>query len=255
MTGLLFNIQKFCIHDGPGIRTVVFFKGCPLSCKWCSNPESQSLEIFYTGENKKADSRLYSLEETVEICLQDKIFYDESLGGVTLSGGEALFQPDFAAALMGALRKEGVHTALETSGFAPVEVFDKAAAEADLILFDIKHYDAQRHEEGTGFCNDLVIANLKNALSRESALGSCILARLPVIPGFNNSDKDALGFALMFKSLGIKKAQLLPFHQFGEKKYDMLGIDYRMRSARRLHKEDLEEFRRIIADNGIDCFF
>ena len=250
MTGLLFNIQKFCLHDGPGIRTTVFFKGCPLSCKWCSNPESQRAQVCFLGENKKPDSRLYTIEETMKICLQDKMFYEESGGGVTLSGGEALSQPEFAAALLGALRKEGIHSVLETSGCAPAEIFDEVSAIVDLLLFDIKHYDAQSHAEGSGVDNGLILFNLKNALSRKQA----VLPRVPVIPGYNNSPKDAKDFASLFKSLGIEKAQLLLFHQFGEKKYDLLGIDYALRGITQLHKEDLQEFRQIIADNGVNCF-
>jgi pyruvate formate lyase activating enzyme len=252
-TGLLFNIQKFSLHDGPGIRTVVFFKGCPLSCKWCSNPESQRAEpcMMRDGDTNAPDSRPYSVDETLEICRQDRPFYEESGGGVTLSGGEVLTQSAFAAALLDALRAEHVHTAIETSGCAPPEIFAKIAARADLLLFDIKHYDDARHAKGTGVHNGPILANLKSALVR----GWNILPRLPLIPGYNNSPEDARGFAALLETLGLKRAQLLPFHQFGEKKYDMLGIPYAMRSVPQLHQEDLEEFARIIAASGIDCFF
>ena len=252
MKGLLFNIQKFSLHDGPGIRTVVFFKGCPLRCKWCSNPESQSPAPSMMGDSKTPDSRFYSVEETLEICLQDRPFYDESGGGVTLSGGEAFTQPDFAAALLKALRKEAVHTALETSGFAPVEVFNKIAALSDLLLFDIKHYDERHHLEGTGVDTGIILTNLKNALARNMA----VLPRLPIIPGYNNSPQDAHGFASLLNSMGVDQIQLLPFHQFGERKYDLLKIPYALRGVPQLYKEDedIEEFRRIFANSGIDCF-
>ena len=249
MKGLIFNIQKFSLHDGPGIRTVVFFKGCPLSCKWCSNPESQRSDPYMTGKNKTPDSRFYSIEETMKICLQDRVFYEESGGGVTLSGGEALTQSKFAAALLSALRKECIHTALETSGCAAPEIFDEVSALADLLLFDVKHYDTHSHTGGTGVPNDLILANLKGALSRKIP----VLARVPVIPGFNNSREDAYGFASLFKSLGIESVQLIPFHQFGEQKYNMLNMDYAMRGVPQLHEEDLEEFRRVIIDAGINC--
>ena len=253
MTALLFNIQKFSLHDGPGIRTVVFFKGCPLRCKWCSNPESQDTEICFMGEgdNRAADSRLYTLEETLAIVLQDRPFYEESSGGVTLSGGEALTQSEFAAALLDALRKEGIHTALETSGYAPAELFDKLSVLSDLLLFDVKHYDAERHTEGAGVHNGLILTNLQNALKRKIPL----LPRLPLIPGYNNSQEDARCFASLFTSLGIERVQLLPFHQFGERKYDLLHKPYAMRGVPQLHREDLEEFRKIIVDRGIECFF
>ncbi|MDR0583900.1 MAG: radical SAM protein [Treponema sp.] len=252
-SGLLFNIQKFSLHDGPGIRTVVFFKGCPLACKWCSNPESQRAKpcLFHDGGKSVPDSREYSLQETLDICLQDRPFYEESGGGVTLSGGEVLTQRRFAVDLLRALRRENIHCAIETSGCAPREVFDEVSGEADLLLFDIKHFDEGRHIEGTGAGMAPIIANLKSALSR----GRETLPRLPVIPGYNDSPEDARGFAALLVSLGLKQAQLLPFHHFGEKKYDMLNIPYPMRGLPRLHPEDLEEFRGIIAGQGIDCFF
>jgi pyruvate formate lyase activating enzyme len=252
LTGLLFNIQQFSLHDGPGIRTVVFFKGCPLSCKWCSNPESQRAEpcLLRDGDRSAPDSREYSPEEALEICLRDRPFYEESGGGVTLSGGEVLTQPQFAGELLRALGRERVHTAIETSGFAPARVFAELAEPADLLLFDLKHYDEKRHREGTGVSNIPILANLKSAL----ASGKNTLPRLPVIPGYNNSAEDARGFAALLASLGAKRAQLLPFHQFGEKKYEMLKIPYLMRGVPQLHPEDLEAYRRIIADYGIDCF-
>ena len=253
MKGLLFNIQKFSLHDGPGIRTVVFFKGCPLSCKWCSNPESQRADpcLIVEGAEKVPDSRPYSIKETLEICLQDRPFYEESGGGVTLSGGEVLTQAEFAAALLKSLRAEGIHTTLETSGYAPVEVFNEVSALADLLLFDIKHFDGSRHADGTGLDNSLILTNLHAALAKKIPL----LCRVPVIPGYNDSHKDAHGFASLFLEMGLGRVQLLPFHQFGERKYDLLDMSYAMRSVHQLHNEDLEDFRRIIAGVGIECFF
>ena len=202
------------------------------------------------GNRKAPDSRLYSIDETLRICLQDKYFYEDSGGGVTLSGGEALTQPKFAAALLESLHKEGLHTALETSGYAPAEVFNEVSALSDLLLFDIKHYDRKRHVEGTGVTNNLILANLKNALARKIP----VLLRLPVIPGYNDSLKDAYEFASLITSMGLESVQLLPFHQFGERKYDLLNIPYKMRGVDQLHDEDLEEFKRIISDTGITCF-
>jgi pyruvate formate lyase activating enzyme len=252
MKGLLFNIQKFSIHDGPGIRTVLSFKGCPLSCKWCSNPEGRLAKpcVMGEGSEKAPDSRLYSIEEAVAICLQDRPFYEESSGGVTISGGEVLLQGEFAAALLKALRKEGIHTAIETSGCAAADIFSEVSAQADLLLFDVKHYDDARHFEGTGVHNDLILANLKTAAARKKS----ILPRLAVIPGYNDSEEDAYGFASLLKSLALERVQLLLFHQAGERKYDTLNIPYAMRDVPQLHREDLEDFRRIISESGIDCF-
>ena len=255
MKGLLFNIQKFSLHDGPGIRTVVFFQGCPLACKWCSNPESQRTEPALRGDGPGSrlysDSRLYSIEETLQICLQDRLFYEESGGGVTLSGGEALTQSAFAAALLDGLRAEHIHTALETSGYARPAVFTEIAARADMLLFDIKHYDDRRHVEGTGVHNGPILANLKAALDTNKK----VIVRLPVIPAYNNSPEDARAFAALLTGMGIRQAQLLPFHQFGEKKYDLLNIPYTLRGVPQLHREDVEGFQAIIAQAGIECFF
>ncbi|MDR2096446.1 MAG: glycyl-radical enzyme activating protein [Treponema sp.] len=294
MEGFLSNIQKFSLHDGPGIRTVVFFKGCPLSCLWCSNPETREpggsvlrdtarcvrclrcVEVCPAGAIKddlsvnrgactacgscvrecpqkalSINGRRRSLEETLRICLQDRPFYEESGGGVTLSGGEVLTQRRFARELLEALRREGIHTALETTGYAPPGVFWQTAEPADLLLFDIKHYDRDRHFSGTGVYNDLILDNLKTVLAARKA----VLPRLPVIPGFNDSLMDALGFSRLLQSLGLKQAQLLPFHQFGEKKYEMLGLPYPLRGVPQLHREDMEEYRQVFIDHGIDCFF
>ncbi|MDR0403073.1 MAG: radical SAM protein, partial [Treponema sp.] len=160
--GLIFNIQKFSIHDGPGIRTTVFFQGCPLRCAWCSNPESQTTESrrFRAGTERRPtppeagqpepgrreaglikEARPYTVRELVAICLEDEVFYAESGGGVTLSGGEVLAQAEFAETLLETLGENGVHRAVETSGFAPAELFGRIAARTDLVLFDIKHHD------------------------------------------------------------------------------------------------------------------
>ena len=243
-TGLIYNIQKFSIHDGPGIRTVVFFKGCPLSCRWCSNPES-------INGNPCTEARSYSIEEAMKICLEDRPFYEESGGGVTLSGGEVLTQLQFALELLSALREEKIHTAIETSGYATAEDFNRLCDASDLLLFDIKHFDDKRHAEGTGVHNGLILANLKNSLTRAKAL----LPRLPVIPGYNNSMEDASGFVSLLESMGLKRVQLLPFHQFGERKYELLGLPYDMKNIRQLHPEDLEDYRQVFTRHGIECFF
>ncbi|MDR0378276.1 MAG: glycyl-radical enzyme activating protein [Spirochaetaceae bacterium] len=293
-TAFLSNIQKFSLHDGPGIRTVVFFTGCPLSCLWCSNPETReaagsvlrdaakcarclrcaaACPVRAVGEdlsiNREAcavcgacvrecprgalsiNGQSRSLEEILHVCVQDRPFYEESGGGVTLSGGEALAQARPARRLLEALRREGIHTALETSGCAPPAVFRRLAEAADLLLFDLKHHDRERHFQGTGVYNDPILANLTAAL----AAGKPVLPRIPVIPGFNDSLEDARGFSRLLDSLGLKRAQLLPFHQFGEKKYEMLGLPYPMRGVPQLHREDLEEYRRVFTGQGLDCFF
>ena len=243
ITGFIYNIQKFCIHDGPGIRTVIFLDGCPLCCYWCSNPESLTA-------NPCTDSREYTVQEVLKICLEDRPFYEEAGGGVTLSGGEALVQWEFSLELLNALKNEGIHSAVETSGYASGEIFNKINEAADLLLFDIKHYDNDSHLKGTGVHNELILSNLRSAVNR----GKDLLVRLPVIPQYNNSIEDARGFAALFQSLGIKRLQLLPFHQFGEKKYELLGLQYSMKNIPQLHKEDLEDFKQVFTARGMDCF-
>jgi pyruvate formate lyase activating enzyme len=241
---LLFNIQKFSLHDGPGIRTAVFFKGCPLRCRWCSNPDSWS----------PGTGRYYTVEEVMETCLQDRPFYEESGGGVTLSGGEVLMQAGFAIALLDRLGEEKIHRAVETSALAPPAVWKEVIKHVDLLIIDVKHYDRERHIEGTGVSNESCLANLKTALDREKAgIGPNILPRIPVIPGFNDSLEDAAEFARLLSGMGIYKVELLPFHQFGEKKYADLGMPYYMHGVPQLHPEDLAEYRQIFIDRGIDA--
>lgn len=297
-SGVIFNIQKFSIHDGPGVRTNVFFKGCPLRCKWCANPESQLLkpQILYHSKDcvhcgtcaavcperaismdaeggihvdsakcrgcltcvhscpqraLTCEGEVKSVDEVVEICMQDADFYAESGGGVTLSGGEALMQPDFARALLKELKARGIHTAMETTGFAPREVFDAVTAHADLLLFDMKHWDGEKHREGTGADNALILENMRRAV----AGGKTVLPRLPVIPGFNDSLEDAAGFVRRLREVGAERVQLLPFHQFGENKYALLGRPYEYASVPALHKEELAAFRQVFLDAGVDAFF
>lgn len=296
--GIVFNIQKFSLHDGPGVRTNVFLKGCPLRCKWCANPESQLMkpQVLYHAKdcarcgkcaascpegavsldgagNVRVDfakcrgcltcvrgcpsraltceGEAMTVEEVLAVCMQDVDFYEESGGGVTLSGGEALAQPEFAKALLEALKARGVHTAIETTGFAAPEVFDGVTACADLLLFDMKHWDGEKHREGTGVDNALILENMRRSL----AVGKEVLPRLPVIPGYNDSLEDAAGFVRCLREAGAERVQLLPFHPFGENKYALLGRTYEYQAVPALRKEDLEGFRRVFLDAGVDAFF
>ena len=249
-TACIFNIQKFCIHDGPGIRTTVFFKGCPLRCQWCSNPESQKPGVSQEREESMR-GKIYTMDEVLDICFSDRDFYLESGGGVTLSGGEVLSQADFACELLSALRSEGIHTTLETTGVSPAETFQSACENADLLLYDLKHYHSGKHREGTGVGNEQVLENLAWAIKS----GKEILIRIPVIPNYNSALTDALGFSILLNLLGQKKVQLLPFHQFGQKKYESLGMEYSMQEYRNLYPKDLEDYRSIFLENGLDCFF
>ena len=296
-SGIIFNIQKFSIHDGPGIRTTVFFKGCPLRCRWCANPESQlpGIQILWdrrtcaqchhcvtrcpqgaiTTDNmclhinttkctgcsicvhecptKSLHTAGVSktMEEILHTCLQDRAFYEESQGGVTLSGGEVLSSPDFAIALLSALQDAGIHTAIETSGYAPTDIFLQILEHVDLLLFDLKHWQAEKHLEGTGVSNTLPLSNLQTAC----ALGKTVLPRIPVIPGYNDQCADAAGFVCRLKEVRATRVQLLPFHQFGQNKYHLLGRTYAYEHIAALHEEELQPFQQIFLDAGIDAFF
>jgi len=294
--GIIYNIQRFSIHDGPGIRTIVFLKGCPLRCQWCANPESQlrqpvlmfnatpciscracesacpkSAIRFKDGPYPVIDrsacescgqcvsscctGALYfegysaTVEEVMKEVIKDEAFYRNSGGGITLSGGEALVQAGFSYALLAASKQQGLHTAVETTGHANPDILMKIAEKTDLFLYDIKHYDSAKHLEFTGVGNELILSNLKMLLKTRTAL----IARIPVIPGFNNSLEDAGHFGRLLADLGIKEVNLLPFHQMGQHKYELLEMDYLYKDAKGLHEEDLVDYRQIIADLGIDA--
>ncbi|NEG96419.1 glycyl-radical enzyme activating protein [Bifidobacterium sp. SMB2] len=254
-TGLIFNIQKFSTNDGPGIRTTVFFKGCPLHCPWCANPESinpriETLTDPSTGKTT-TEGRHYTIDEVADICEQDRDFYEESGGGVTLSGGEALMQHRFSIPLLRELKRRGIATAMETTGHVAPPIFNKALEELDYLLIDVKHHDREAHKRWVGGYNDLPLKNLASAVER----GMEICVRIPVIPGVNNTLEDARAFSILLRSMQIGAVQLLPFHQFGERKYEMLGRSYAMAGVPALHEEDLADYRQIFLDNGIHAYF
>lgn len=253
MTGKLFNIQKFSINDGPGIRTTVFFKGCPLQCKWCSNPESQNRNaaIADAMEDITYSGREYTTEEVLREVVKDKPFYDESGGGMTMSGGEVLQQMDFAMALADAARAEGIHVAVETTGYANPARFAEFMKHIDLFLFDFKHIDRESHFQGTGVYNDVILKNLQQLIDA----GKPVIARIPVIPKFNTGISTAKAMADYLRHAGIKEVHLLPFHQFGQNKYTQLGIPYEMEQVKQLHPEVLEKYRQAFLDQGLDCTF
>ena len=240
--GLIFNIQKFALHDGDGIRTCVFFQGCNMRCGWCANPESLSEYPDSHGSGAK----FYTVAELVTELLKDKPFYDATGGGVTLTGGEPLLQPQFAISLCDALREAGVGTAMETSANADPQVFQRVLHKCDLVFIDLKHYDDEAHRLGTGVGNALVISNIGVALA--SSVRTII--RIPLIPGFNNALEDIRGFASMLRQLNAGEVQLVPFHQMGEGKYRQLGMRYDYAGVAQLHDEDAEPFAQFLTEMG-----
>lgn len=252
-TGLIFNIQKFSINDGPGIRSTVFFAGCPLSCLWCSNPESQNKNrqaALASGDPRLA-GKAWTVDEVLTEVEKDRCFYEESGGGITLSGGEVLQQHSFAAALLKEARRRGLHCAAETTGYASHEIFSEFIQNIDLLLFDMKHYDREIHREKTGVYNDIILENMRYALEQKVP----VIARIPVIPGFNANKKAAAGMAALLKDMGITEVHLLPFHQFGEKKYEQLGVPYRMAGVKQLHPENLQSYLDVFLKEGLDASF
>lgn len=252
-TGKLFNIQKFSINDGSGIRTTVFFTGCPLECRWCANPESQNryASIADTMKDETYCGHIYTVNEVMEEVRKDIPFYNESGGGMTLSGGEPLQQPLFAMALADAARQENIHVAVETTGFAKADIFAEALTHVDMLLYDFKHCNREIHKEQTGVYNDVILENLRQALKTDIE----VLIRIPIIPNFNSDLSVAKKTANIFKELGVKEVHLLPFHQFGEKKYQQMQIPYMMEKYKQLHPEDLEEYQEVFLSKGLNCTF
>ncbi len=223
--GRIFDIQKYSIHDGPGIRTIIFLKGCALRCRWCCNPESQEHKIqnmIFGGKNKVVGRDVTVAEVMTEIK-KDIPYYRRSGGGVTLSGGEALLQPNFAPQLLRACHESGINTAIETTAFAPFSTIEKYLPHLDYILMDIKHINDAKHKEFTGQSNQLILENARKI----AAWGSDLTIRVPVIPTFNNTPAEIRQIAAFAKALpGVKHLHLLPYHRMGEDKYAGLGRDY-----------------------------
>lgn len=227
VTGRIFDIQKYSIHDGPGVRTIVFLKGCPLRCRWCCNPESQEHTVqtmLVNGKPKQMGRDVTVAEVMAEVC-KDMPYYRRSGGGITLSGGEALAQPDFAEALLRAGRENGLSTAIETTGFAPRAVLERILPLLDVCLMDIKHMDSQKHEAFTGQSNVRILENAQYIAEHAAQL----IIRVPVIPGFNDTAAEIGDIARFAASLpNVNALHLLPYHRMGKDKYDGLNRPYLM---------------------------
>ncbi len=294
MDGQVFNIMKYAVHDGPGIRTTVFLKGCPLNCWWCHNPESQELKPQLTffpnrcigcmdciaackenairpldgkvvtdlekcknngdctlvcfAEARQMAGETMSVEEVVKEVLKDKIFYDESGGGVTFSGGEPLVQSIYLLELLKEMKKIGIHTTIDTCGYTSSETIKEVAELTDLFLFDLKHMDSEKHKKYTGASNELILKNLEIL----GSMGKDIIIRIPIIPGFNDSKKELEDMKNYISTLkNIKEINLLPYHNIGQEKYNRMGKTYKMKDVPELSENEMKNVAKIMEASGI----
>jgi pyruvate formate lyase activating enzyme len=300
ITGTIFNIQRFSVQDGPGIRTTVFLKGCPLKCLWCSNPESQGalpevahrdslcircgacLKVCDRGATRlisddsaskveidrekcvncgqcieacsagarKIYGQTMSVEEVFEEIRRDVDFYSRSGGGVTASGGEPLSQPDFVTELFRQCHRIGIHTTLETCGYAKASVLEKVLSETDLVLYDLKLMNSAEHRKFTTKFNKLILSNAR--LIAEKGVPMSI--RIPLIPGINDSEGNLDEIARFVSELDHgRHVDLLPYHRFGEGKYGMLDREYQLSDLRTPDEEHLERAMAVFKRYNLDC--
>jgi pyruvate formate lyase activating enzyme len=304
LKGLIFNFQRYSIHDGPGIRTLVFLKGCPLRCIWCCNPESQTLvaEIEFhhhlctqcgkcvtacpTGainpdllllnspkiNQKKCQhcgacvdvcpsnalkriGEWYTPEQVLHEVMKDAAVFRRSGGGVTLSGGEPMTQPEFTYEILHKCYEQNIHTAIETTGAVRWNLYEKILPVTDLFLFDIKHMDSHIHEKLTGVPNEQILENARQ-ISRN---GKDIIIRIPFIPGINTNEPNLHALAEFTASIRPLEIHLMPFHQLGKDKYERLGLPYLLKEHPTLHElengsELLNNARKILLKNNIPVF-
>jgi pyruvate formate lyase activating enzyme len=268
--GLVFNIMRFSLHDGPGIRTTVFLKGCPLHCRWCHNPESQSSlpEIHYLEDRcihcgdcvlacphgaldaqlhhsselclrcgacveacpcaaRQLVGRRMTVEEVLAEVLKDEVFYEESGGGITISGGEPLQQADFVEALLAACKARRLHTVLDTCGFASPDVLRRVGKHVDLFFYDLKLMNSEKHLRLTGVNNELILQNL--AMLAQG--GNTIRVRVPILPGFNDGNENLDALSTYLSPLGIREIDILPYHELGNDKYRRMNLSSGMENV------------------------
>ncbi len=227
--GIIFKIKRYALHDGPGIRTTIFLKGCPLACRWCHNPEGQRAEIETmrrsAGGNNGADERepvgwKVSTDELLTEIEKDRIFFDTSGGGVTFSGGEPLMQADFLTQMLISCQAHGIHTVVDTSGYASLTKIQQVAQHTDLFLFDLKLINPDVHLRHTGCSNQPILENLKWL----DQAGKTVIVRIPLIPGMTDDPHNIDAMAKLLTELSsLRRVDILPFHRVGSGKYHRLG--------------------------------
>lgn len=249
--GLVFNIQRYSIHDGGGIRTIIFLKGCPLACPWCSNPESRKrVQPMTWKKNGQTETigEWYAVDTLVDEAMKDEIFYRTSGGGVTLSGGEVLMQADFAAELLMELQALGVHTAIETTGCFPIERLSKLLSHLDQVLFDLKIMDEAISKKVIGSDVKTVKENFEAALATEDIE---VIPRVPLIPGYTDSRSNLQAIIDYLRTQCVSEVHLLPFHQYGSSKYEYLGWRYGMKNTVPLSQQEIIGIKELFEGQGI----
>ncbi|WP_440897424.1 glycyl-radical enzyme activating protein [Amphibacillus sp. Q70] len=251
--GLVFNIQRYSVHDGGGIRTIIFLKGCPLRCPWCANPESRKA-VEPTTWNKNGQEETIgewrSVDELVDQVMKDEIFYRTSGGGVTLSGGEVLMQSDFAAHLLEEFYNLGIHTAIETTGCFPVKKIKTLVPYLNQVLFDLKIMDEHNARQVIGTNVSIVKENFEYLLNETDV---DLVPRIPLIPGFTDSSENIKAIIDYLLALGIYDVHILPFHQYGSSKYEYLGWEYTMKDVDTLTKAEVNTIKNMFEDQGIQA--
>jgi glycyl-radical enzyme activating protein len=302
LTGLIFDVQGFSVHDGPGCRTLIFMKGCPLTCKWCCNPEGQKPKPQMMYSQRRCRKETYScigacpvgaisvnkigdypvfdcskcgtcdhfsctkgcyngalrvvggyvtVQELMDTVRRDRAYWGSG-GGVTLGGGEPLAQPEFTLALLKELHDAYVHTAMETCANVPWARLEKALQYLDWIFVDIKHMDPEKHKQETSVTNELILRNIE----RIAALGGSprMIPRMPVVPGYNDSDNNVLAMAKFLGKIGKSEVNLLPFHRLGVSKYEQLGLDYVYKDTQPPSFERMNQIRKLFEQERISCY-
>jgi len=292
--GIIFDIKRYAIHDGPGIRTTIFLKGCSLRCQWCQNPEGQetnpeiilrssrcatecnecvsvcpqdaiskdrnSIEIdrakcdlcrkceeVCAYEALEVVGREVTAKELMDEIEKDKIFFDESGGGITFSGGEPLMQLDFLEALLKEIKKENIHVTLDTSGYVSFEDLDRISDKVDLFLYDLKIMDNEKHEKYTGVSNKLILENLRKLAER----GKSVAVRIPLVSGINDDNQSIHILVDFLQSLkNINQISLLSYHRGGREKYKRLRKEKLPKTFRSPSDKRIEEIEKILADSG-----
>ncbi|MBO5294229.1 MAG: glycyl-radical enzyme activating protein [Clostridia bacterium] len=250
VVGRIFDIQKFSTHDGAGIRTVVFLKGCILRCRWCCNPESQSFRIqrMKTANGTRVVGYDTTVGDVMQQVLRDMPYYRRSGGGMTLSGGEALCQQEFVTALLQEAKAHGINTAVETTACLPFYMIEPQLPLLDTVLMDIKHINSEKHEQFTTMRNELILENAKKI----AASGTHLIIRVPTIPTFNDTEEEIRDIARFAASLpGVDEIHLLPYHRLGYDKYMGLEREYGMGELPTPSAEKMERLRRVAESQGL----